>query len=91
VAPRPEPVQRLADALADVIAMAVERAAANPTATPGHAIAVGIADAAERLGVSAVTVKRLVASGELPSVLVGDRRLIPASALDAFIAQKLAG
>jgi excisionase family DNA binding protein len=40
--------------------------------------------AARNLGVSRRTVEKLIANGELPSVTVGRRRLIPTSALRNF-------
>ena len=49
--------------------------------------ALSIADVSARLGLSQRTVQRLIASGEMPSVRFGRRRLIPTAAL----AEKLAG
>ena len=48
-------------------------------------IAVGIAEAARRIGVSARTLATLIARDELPSRKVGRRRIIPVSALEAFV------
>jgi excisionase family DNA binding protein len=48
-------------------------------------IAVGMAEAARRLGLSARTVATLVSRHELPSRKVGRRRIIPVVALEAFI------
>jgi excisionase family DNA binding protein len=48
-------------------------------------LAVGMAEAARRLGVSARTVATLVLRHELPSRKVGRRRIIPVAALEAFI------
>lgn len=48
-------------------------------------LAVGIAEAARRLGLSARTVATLVLRRELPSRKVGRRRIIPVVALEAFI------
>jgi len=44
-----------------------------------------VPDAADVLGVSPVTTRRLIRSGDLPSVRVGDRVLIEPSAVRAFI------
>lgn len=53
---------------------------------PG-ATAVTIAQAAARLGVSASTVRRMIADGDLPTVLIGQRLVrIPVTALDAYLA-----
>lgn len=48
-------------------------------------IAVGISEAARRLGVSTRTLATLVAQNEIPSCKVGRRRIIPVSALEAFV------
>ena len=48
-------------------------------------LAVGMAEAARRLGLSARTVATLVSCQELPSCRVGCRRIIPIAALEAFI------
>lgn len=44
-----------------------------------------VADAAERSRLSESTIRRAVASGELPSALVGRRRLIAAGDLEGWI------
>jgi excisionase family DNA binding protein len=44
-------------------------------------------EVAQRLGLSLVTVKRLVYSGQLKSMHVGRRALIPAASLREFLAQ----
>lgn len=46
----------------------------------------GLQQVAGRLSVSYVTVKRLVARGDLRSVTLGDRRLVRESDLSTFIA-----
>lgn len=48
-------------------------------------LAVGIAEAARRLGVCARTVATLVATGELASRKIGRRRIIPVQALQSFL------
>lgn len=48
-------------------------------------IAVGMTEAARRLGLSARTVATLVLRRELPSRKVGRRRIIPVGALEAFV------
>jgi excisionase family DNA binding protein len=48
-------------------------------------LAVGIVEAARRLGLSARTVATLVLRRELPSRKVGRRRIIPVMALEAFV------
>jgi excisionase family DNA binding protein len=48
-------------------------------------LAVGLVEAARRLGLSVRTVATLVARRELPSRKVGRRRIIPVKALEAFL------
>ncbi|MHB8218643.1 MAG: helix-turn-helix domain-containing protein [Candidatus Sulfotelmatobacter sp.] len=48
-------------------------------------LAVGIVEAARRLGLSIRTVATLVLRQELPSQKVGRRRIIPVAALEAFV------
>ena len=48
-------------------------------------LAVSISEAARRLGVSVRTIATLVASKELGSRRIGRRRVIPVTALEAFL------
>jgi excisionase family DNA binding protein len=48
-------------------------------------LAVGVAEAARRLGLSARTVAAMVSRRDLPSRKVGRRRIIPVAALEAFV------
>ena len=50
-------------------------------------LAVGVAEAARRLGLSARTVATLILRHELPSRKVGRRRIIPVAALEVFVRQ----
>ena len=73
-------VDRLVAELADRIDQRLERLSSGraPAAGPrGY----DIKEAAERLGVSQTKMKELLVSGEVPSVKVGRRRLIAASAI----------
>ncbi len=45
--------------------------------------------AAKLLGISRSTAYELVASGELRSIKVGARRLVPVDELDGFVARRL--
>jgi excisionase family DNA binding protein len=51
---------------------------------------VGMHEAAQRMGLGLSTVKALVQRNELRSITVGKRRLIPITALEAFVARRLA-
>lgn len=42
-------------------------------------------DAAEQLGVSERVLDRLIAAGEVETVKIGRRRLVPADALDEYV------
>ncbi|WP_073378304.1 helix-turn-helix domain-containing protein [Nocardiopsis flavescens] len=42
-------------------------------------------EAAHALSLGTTTVKKLIATGQLPSVRVGRRRLVPRSALETYI------
>ncbi len=48
-------------------------------------LAVGVAEAAKRLSLSPRTIATLVATGALTSRKVGRRRIIPVTALEAFL------
>lgn len=50
----------------------------------------GVYEAAWYLGVSDWTIKRMLRDGELASLKINDRRLIPREELDAFIERGLA-
>jgi excisionase family DNA binding protein len=49
----------------------------------------GVAEVSRMLGVSRATVYRLVGSGDLPVVKIGDRTLFRPSDLEALIARSL--
>lgn len=46
-------------------------------------------EAADALGVHKQTIKRRVASGEIPSFKIGNRRLIPLALLDEMIERQI--
>lgn len=48
-----------------------------------------ITDAAKRLNIGRTTLYKLLDEGRLKSIKVYDRRMIPATAIDAFIADAL--
>jgi excisionase family DNA binding protein len=73
--------------IADAVAQATS---INPPAGDS-AVAVSLEQAAERLHLSPRTIRRLIASGELPSVVVGDRRLVRVADLESFIDSKATG
>lgn len=53
-----------------------------------HDEALDVPAAAARLGVSETGVWRLIRSGELDSLKVGSRRLVPSSAVDALLQRR---
>ena len=56
----------------------------------GTVLAVSVAEAARRLGISARTMATLLAEKKVRSTTVGRRRLIPVSALEDFLRQDVA-
>lgn len=46
-----------------------------------------VPEVVERLGVGRTMVYRLLSNGEIGSVRIGNRRLVPATAYDAFVAR----
>jgi excisionase family DNA binding protein len=81
-----DPYDALADALRGVVEDVVSRivAAMQPMTETDAAVTVSVAEGARRMGISVSKLKQLLASGEVRSLKVGDRRLIPVSALEAF-------
>jgi excisionase family DNA binding protein len=66
----------------DMVARVV--AAMRPMNEADAAVMVSMTEAARRLGISASKLKQLVASGEVRSMKVGDRRLVLVTALEAL-------
>ena len=60
------------------------------TETPQPVLLHSTTESAVRLGISRAGVYELMARGELASLKIGRRRLIPAAELDRFIAARLA-
>lgn len=56
-----------------------------------HRLAYSPEEAAYRLGIGRSTLFGLLASGDLDSIRVGRRRLVPDEALRRFIADRMAG
>lgn len=46
-----------------------------------------ITDAAEQLSISPRVLERLIANGDVKTVMIGRRRLVPAEALDEYVAR----
>lgn len=81
----PDPFQALGEALQAVIEDAVSRALLSvKTPSADKAVMLSVPEAAERLGVGTTKVKQLIASGQLASVTIGRRRLIPAAEVRLF-------
>ena len=80
-----DPFQALGEALQAVIEDAVAKALASvKTASGEGAVMLSLPEAAERLGVGTTKVKQLIASGQLASVTIGRRRLVPAENVRSF-------
>jgi excisionase family DNA binding protein len=83
----PDPYHVLGEALGAIVRQAL-REALSEMATPGNAecaTAVSVTAAAARLGLSVSKTKRRIASGELPSFVVGRRRLVPTTDINNYI------
>lgn len=61
------------------------------SATPRDRVLLTVEEAAERLHIGRTTTWGLVKNGELHSVQIGRLRRVPASAIDEYAAQLLAG
>lgn len=55
---------------------------------PNDCITYGVEDAYRQLGIARSTLYQLMATGEISSIKVGKRRLIPRRALEQFVARK---
>jgi excisionase family DNA binding protein len=64
------------------------RSLAHMAPAPTHDDALDVPAAAIRLGVSETGVWRLIRTGELDSLKVGSRRVVPSSAIDAFLQRR---
>jgi excisionase family DNA binding protein len=49
-------------------------------------VAISVREAAKLLGISYITAKRYVLTGELPSIKLGARRLVPVAAIRDMLA-----
>jgi excisionase family DNA binding protein len=86
------PYDALADALAAMVRQAVADAVAQVSAAPADTAAmVPVPEAAARLGVGVTKTKKLIASGELRSVLVEGRRLVSVAAIADLVSRLDAG
>ena len=63
----------------------IEPSEAQLGAVPTGRLALSLSEAAEALGVGRTTVYRLTSSGQLPSIQIGKRRLIPVHVLEEWI------
>ncbi len=52
-------------------------------------LAIGVEDAAASIGIGASLMRELVKSGEVGSIRVGGRLLVPTEVLEAYIANKM--
>jgi excisionase family DNA binding protein len=87
-----DPYDALANALRAIMDDVVDRVvAALKAGVAGETndVLVSVPDAAGRLGLGTTKLKELMKAGDIASVKVGERRLIPVSALDAFSTEQL--
>jgi len=57
----------------------------------GERLALGVSEVGRTLGVSTSLTRKLIREKKLPSVLVGDRRLVRMADLKAFLAARAGG
>jgi excisionase family DNA binding protein len=85
-APFPDPYEALAEALGAVVRQAIHAALGEVSvATVNTASMLDVPATAGRIALSVTKTKRLIAAGELRSVLVGRRRLVPVAEIDAYV------
>jgi excisionase family DNA binding protein len=60
----------------------------EPEQGPTGKLTLNVVEAAEALGMSRSMIYQLIGSGQLPSIRIGSRRLVPVSALRDFVAQQ---
>ncbi|MFE2106576.1 helix-turn-helix domain-containing protein [Kitasatospora sp. NPDC059463] len=80
---------RLSDALGLTEQNLLTLVASCDTAPDPTLVALTVEEAARRLGVGRTTMYGLVSSGEVPSVMIGRLRRIPAQALSDYIADRV--
>ena len=82
----PDPYEALAEALGAVVRQAVHAALSEVSlATVDTASMLDVPATAGRIALSVTKTKRLIAAGELRSVLMGRRRLVPVGEIDAYV------
>ena len=85
-----DPYQALVGALRDIVAAAVAdgvaRALASSNTSADDAVMVDVPETARRTGLGVTSVKKLIAAGDLASIVVGRRRLVRVADIDAFAA-----
>jgi excisionase family DNA binding protein len=84
--PSEDPYRDLGEALAVVIRKELREALADVTMPGANTFTmVSVGEAAHRLGPGKTKLNRLIAAGELGSVLVGRRRLVPVEAIESYV------
>ena len=63
--------------------------AANAERADSTLVALTVAEAGRRLGIGRTSMYGLIAAGEIPTVLVGSVRRVPAAALDEYVSARL--
>jgi excisionase family DNA binding protein len=78
--------QTILEAAPDIVHQAVDDALSRLTATaPDTAVMVSIPETAKRLGLGLTTTKNLVTTGQIRSVNVDRRRLVPVDAIQEYV------
>ncbi|QMU67103.1 excisionase family DNA-binding protein [Streptacidiphilus sp. P02-A3a] len=63
--------------------------AANAERVDSTLVALTVAEAGRRLGIGRTSMYGLIAAGEIPTILVGSVRRVPAAALDQYVSARL--
>jgi excisionase family DNA binding protein len=63
----------------------------EPEQGPTGKLTLNVVEAAEAFGISRSMIYQLIGSGQLPSIRIGGRRLVPVSALRDFVANQCDG
>jgi excisionase family DNA binding protein len=85
------PALVLAEALTAVIRQAVRDAMSEAVEMTDNVTLISVSEAAQRLGLGMTKLRELIASGEVPSVVIGKRRLLRPQDLEAFAARQASG
>jgi excisionase family DNA binding protein len=59
----------------------------SPVVSPANTRCVTVAEAADRLGIGITLAKQMAVDGRLPSIKLGNRRVVPVAVLERMVSQ----